>query len=96
MKMQIENYPAGIKKSPKGALSAILENVETEKPALNALLDHTNVSSADLLDAYTELIEVAFELDAESTNNVNWGDQKLGTDLAELEAKARLLSAKLG
>jgi hypothetical protein len=96
MKMQIENYPAGIKKSSKGALSAILENVETEKPALNALLGHAKVSSADLLDVYTELIEVASELDDESTNNNNWGDQKLAVDLAQREVKARTLGAKLG
>jgi hypothetical protein len=96
MKMQMENYPAGIRKSSKGALSAILENVETEKPALNALLGHSKVSSADLLDVYTELIEVESELNDESTNNNNWGDQKLAVDLAQLEVKARTLVAKLG
>lgn len=90
------NYPVEIRKSSTGALTAILENVEREKPALNALLDHAKVSSADLLDVYTELIEVASELDDEATGNVNWGDQKLGTDLAQLAAKARVLGAKLG
>jgi hypothetical protein len=79
---QIDSYPVEIRKSSKGALSGVLRNREGEKPALNALLRHSEVSSADLLDVYTELVEVASELDNESTNNVNWGDPKLGTDLA--------------
>jgi len=88
-------YPVPLRKSTKGALSAILKNVETEKAALNALLGQTNVSSVDLLDVYIELVEVASELNGESSNSNDWGDQKLANDLAQLGAKAAVLGAKL-
>ncbi len=90
------NYPVPLKKSSKDALSAVLANVEAEKVALNALLGHSKVASADLLDVYMELVEVASELDGLSFENNEWGDPKLGTDLEQLGAKARLLSARLG
>ena len=96
VRTQIDSYPVEIRKSSKGALLGVLGNVEREKPALNRLLGHSKVSSADLLDVYTELVEVASELEGESTSNVNWGDPKLGTDLAQLGAKTRVLSANLG
>jgi hypothetical protein len=45
VQMQIDtNYPVQIRKTSKEALSGILGNVETEKVALNALLDHTIAS----------------------------------------------------
>ena len=75
-------YPVEVRKSSKGALSGVRGNVETEKVALNALLDHATVSSADLLDVYTELVEVTSELTAVSYEISDWGDQKLGMDLA--------------
>jgi hypothetical protein len=95
IEMQSTHYPVEVRKSSKGALSGVLGNVATEKPALNALLGHSKVSSVDLLDVYTEVVEVTSELDAESTNNVNWGDEKLGLDLAQLSSKAAVLGAKL-
>ena len=90
------NYPVQIRKTSKVALSSVLGNVETEKVALNALLDHTNgVSSADLLDVYTELVEVTSEVVSVSYEISDWGDQKLGIDLAQLGAKGNVLGAKL-
>jgi hypothetical protein len=88
------NYPDQIKKINKELLSDVLGNVETEKPALNALLGQSKVSSAELLDVYTELVEVASELDGNASND--WVDQKFSIDLAQLGAKARILSARLG
>ena len=93
---QIDKYPVEIRKNSKGALSAVLENMDREKPALNALLGHSKASSLDLLDVYTEVVEVAAELDSESSNSLNWGDQKLAIDLEQLSAKAEVVGAKLG
>jgi hypothetical protein len=93
---QIDKYPVEIRKNTRDALSAVLRNVEREKSALTALLDQPKASSVDLLDVYTELEEVAAELGDESSNSLNWGDQKLGTDLAQLSAKTAVLAAKLG
>jgi hypothetical protein len=91
---QIEtNYPVEVRKGSKDALSAIMKNVETEKPSLNALLGHTKVSSVDLLDVYTELVEIASELSSESSTP--WADQKLGMDMTQLNAKVAVLGAKL-
>jgi hypothetical protein len=96
VEVQIDtNYPANIRKVTKEALSDTLANVEVEKLALNALLGHSKVSSVDLLDVYTEMVDVSSELEIESSNSSNWGDQKLGTDLAQLSAKASVLGAKL-
>jgi hypothetical protein len=90
------NYPDQIKKNSKEALSAVLGNVETEKPALNAVLGHSKVSSTELLDVYAELVEVVSELNSDATNVASWGDQKLAMDLAQLGAKATILSARVG
>jgi len=86
-------YPVQLRKNSKELLSTVLGNVETEKVALNALLGHSKISSADLLDVYVELVEVASELDSNSSNN--WIDQKLAVDLAQLGAKANVLSARV-
>jgi len=97
VRMQIDvHYPVQLREGTKEALSGTLKSVAKEKPALNAILDHANVSSADLLDVYTEIMEVASELDAEASNNNDWGDEKLAIDLAQLGAKAEVLGAKLG
>jgi hypothetical protein len=96
LQVQIDmNYPVGIRKSSKGALSGTLGNVATEKVALNALLGHSKVPSADLLDVYIELVEVERELNDESTNNANWGDQQLAVDLAQLGSKTAVLGARV-
>jgi hypothetical protein len=92
---QIDHYPIEIRESSKGALSAVLSNVDREKPALNALLGKSKVSSLDLFDVYTEVVEVAAESEGDSVSSLNWGDQKHGTDLAQLNAKASVLGAKL-
>lgn len=94
---QIEtHYPEQIRKNSKELLLAVMGNVETEKPSLNALLGHSKVSSAELLDVYTELVEVTGQLNLDSTGPGSWGDQKLSLDLAQLGAKANVLSARLG
>jgi hypothetical protein len=99
-------YPVEVRKSSKAALADVLGNVETEKVALNALLtrakvssadllDLYKVSSADLLDLYTELVEVTSELSGVSYEISDWGDQKLGMDLAQLGAKSNVLGARV-
>lgn len=90
------NYPVPIKKASKDALSAVLANVAAEKVALNALLGQSKVPSGDLLDVYIELAEVASELAGLSYEISEWGDRKIGTDLAQMAAKANVLSAHLG
>jgi hypothetical protein len=93
---EIDHYPVQIRKSSKDALAAILINVDNEKPALNALLSQSKVSSVDLLDVYGELVEVAAELESESSGSLNWGDPKLAVDFATLSSKAAILAAGIG
>jgi len=60
VRMQIEvHYPVQLREGTKEALSGTLKSMAKEKPALNAIIDHAKVSSADLLDVYTEIMEVA-------------------------------------
>jgi len=94
--IDLSNIPAELKKSRKGALSAVTRNVEAEKTALNALLGRPKVSSTDLLDVYTEMVEVASELEGEASDSANWGSEKSTTDLAQLGARAQVLAAKIG
>ncbi len=88
-------YPGEIKKNSKELLSGVLGTVNMEKPALNALLGQSKVSSADLLDVYTVLASVVSELDFVSANSDRWGDQKFALDLEQLSGKALTLSTKL-
>jgi len=74
----------------------VTRNVEAEKTALNALLGRPKVSSTDLLDVYTEMVEVASELEGEASDSANWGSEKSTTDLAQLGARAQVLAAKIG
>jgi hypothetical protein len=52
------------------------------KPALNALLGMPEVSSTDLLDVYTELIEVASELQGLVSEDRSFGHAESSTELA--------------
>ena len=52
------------------------------KPALNALLGMPEVSSTDLLDVYTELIEVASELQGLVSEDRSFGLAESSTELA--------------
>jgi hypothetical protein len=88
--------PDEVKKSEKDALSAILRNVDAEKPAINGLLGKSAVSSTDLLDVYTEMVEVASELQGSSSEDACFGDGELSSELAQLGAKAAVLGAKIG
>jgi predicted nucleic acid-binding protein len=89
------SYPAGIRNTSKEALSGVVESVEIEKPKLNALLGHSKVSSVSLLDVYNGLDSVASELQRDASEMSSWGDQKLSVDLAQLSAKASVLSARV-
>jgi hypothetical protein len=64
-----------------------------EKLAVNGLLASPKITSADLLDVYVELVEVASELESNSANN--WIDQNFAIDLAQLGAKTNVLSARV-
>jgi hypothetical protein len=81
-------YPEELRKGSKSYLSWVLIQVRMEKPTLNALLNHSNVSSADLFDVYTTLAQIASELKDLADEFDRWGDQKLALDLAQLGAKA--------
>lgn len=89
------NYPVDIRKERKEVLSSVLRNVGMEKSVLNALLGRSKVQSADLLDVYTELVEVEFELDFLAGDSITRGDPKLAPDLQNLSSKAGILGAKL-
>ena len=90
------NAPTHLKTGEKETLSSILNNVEAEKPALNALFGKQQVASTDLLDVYTEMIEVSSELQGLSAEDGSFGDAGLSTDLVQLGAKAQVLAAKIG
>ena len=95
---QIDRWemPDQLKTDEKGALSSVLKNVEAEKPALNALLGKPEVSSTDLLDVYTGLVEVASELQGLASEDGSFGHAESSTELAQLGAKAQVLAAKVG
>jgi hypothetical protein len=95
---QIDRWemPDQLKTDEKGALSSVLRNVEAEKPALNALLGKPEVSSTDLLDVYTGLVEVASELQGLASEDGSFGHAESSTELAQLGAKAQVLAAKVG
>jgi hypothetical protein len=90
------NVPASTKKLFKDELSAVSQNVGSEKPTLNQLLLKSKVSSTELLDVYSEVKEVASELDGQSSNVSNWGDSAKAIELAQLSAKANILAANIG
>jgi len=95
---QIDRWemPDQLKTDEKGALSSVLRNVEAEKPALNALLGKPEVSSTDLLDVYTGLVEVASELQGLASEDGSFGHAESSTELVQLGAKAQVLAAKVG
>lgn len=95
---QIDRWkmPDQLKADEKGALSSVLKNVETEKPALNALLGKPEVSSTDLLDVYTEMVEVTSELQGLASEDGSFGNAESSRELAQLGAKAQVLAAKIG
>jgi hypothetical protein len=95
--VQVDRWkmPAELKKREKEALSAVLRNVETEEPALNALLGKPRVSSSDLLDVYTEMVEVASELQGTASDDGFFGDSSMADELARLGSKAQILGAKI-
>jgi hypothetical protein len=70
--------------------------VDAEKPAINALLGKSEVSSTDLLDVYTEMVEVASELQGSSSEDGYFEDGELSSELAQLGSKAAVLGAKIG
>ena len=62
---------------------------------MKALLGHSKVSSADLLDVYTELVEASSELDIMASNSILYGDLKLAPDLENLSQRAALIGVNL-
>ncbi len=90
------NAPDELKKSAESALSSILRNVEVEKPALDAVLGKTDVSSTDLLDVYAEMVEVASELGSGSEEEAIFGGGESSRELSQLGSKATVLGAKIG
>jgi hypothetical protein len=55
-----------------------------------------DISSADLLDVYIEMVEVASELQGLSLEDGIWGGGGFSTEFAQLGAKASVLGAKIG
>lgn len=97
VKIDAWNAPASLKQTSKEALLAVERNVEAEKPALNRLIDkHAQVASSDLLDVYSEMVEVTAELQGSASDSANFGDERMSEQLAELGAKAQIISAKIG
>ncbi len=94
--IDIWNLPDASKSVLKKELAGALRNVASEKPALNALLLKTEVTSTELFDLYSELTELASGIDGESSNFANWGDSTKAVELAQLGAKTNLLGAKIG
>jgi hypothetical protein len=95
---QIDNWSVleSAKKGFKDELSGALRNVRVEKPSLNALLLKGDASATDLFDVYSELTEVAIELNDQSSNFVSWGDSTKAVELAQLGAKTNVLAANIG
>ena len=90
------NVPDTSKRLFKKELAGALRNVASEKPALNALLLKTEVTSTELFDLYSELTELSSEMNGQSSNFSNWGDPTKAMELAQLGSKTGLLGAKLG
>ena len=78
------------------AWAAVSRNVEAEKPKLNALLGRTDVTSTDLFDVYSEIVEVTSELMGESSYFECLGSETKAMELAQLGAKAMVLGGNLG
>lgn len=66
------------------------------KATLNQLLLKSKVSSTELFDVYSEIMEVAGELQGQASNVANWGDSAKSIELAQLAAKANNLAANIG
>lgn len=90
------DVPVSLRKGFKEELSAISRNVEAEKPTLNRLLLKSRVSTVELFDVYSEVSEVASELQGQASNAANWGNSAKAIELADLGAKAGVLAGKLG
>jgi hypothetical protein len=91
------NLPESSKSLFKRELSAVVMNVNTEKPKLNALLLKNDVSVGDLFDVYSEVTDVSAELSGQSSNFSIWAkDSSKAIELAQLGAKANVLAAKIG
>ena len=95
---QIENWnvPESSKRTFKGELSAVSRNVRAEKPTLTALLLKNRVSSIELFDVYSEMMEVTGELQGQASNFADWGDSTKANELAQLGAKTNMLAANIG
>jgi hypothetical protein len=76
--------------------SQALRNVKAEKPSLNLLLLKDDVSASDLFDVYSESTEVTGELNDQSSNFANWGDNTKALELAQLGSKTNILAANIG
>lgn len=99
LRVQIDDWkvPPSFRTGTKEELDAISKNESNEKPRLYRLLKANKVSATSLFDVYSELIECATELQAQATNANEFGeDQNLAMDLAQVGARADLLSAKIG
>ena len=91
------NVPDSLKATFKEELAAVSRNVTEEKPRLYRLLNAEKVSSADLFDVYSELIEISGEIQGQATNSADFGhNSAMSTNLAQLGARANVLGAKIG
>jgi hypothetical protein len=89
------NVDASSKKNFKEEVSAVLRDVDVIKPTLSQLLSKSQVSSVDLLDVYAEVAEVGSEVQGQASNESNWGGAAKAIELAQLGAKATVLSAHI-
>lgn len=75
----------------------VLRNVSNEKKTLQLLIDKRGmISSSDLFDVYSELMEAGTELNAQSANDGSYGDCSHCMELAKLGAKTVVLGAQIG
>jgi hypothetical protein len=91
------NVEASVRQSSKDEIAAVTKNVDLEKPRLNGLLTKRDIPASDLFDVYQEVTEVGSELNDQSSNFANWGnDPSKSVDIARLAARANVLGAKIG
>jgi hypothetical protein len=90
------NIPASLKTTLKSELSLVASNLSVEKPKLNAILSKTDVSASDLLDVYSEVMDLANQLSGQSNNFEHLGnDQQKAVELTKLSVKASILAANI-
>jgi hypothetical protein len=97
--LQMDNWavPERSKKLFRGELAAVQQNETAEKARLSSLLGKDDISTVDLFDVYSEILEVSSELQAQASNFASWdtrGSEKY-RELAELGAKATVLGGHI-